>query len=207
MGQLVPFLRAVRDVSPTVRPTLRSVRRLLDRGRATFPDLNAGLTALQDNASPIDSATETLRQMAPSTSQALFANVASETDEPGNQLLDPNTDPLRHYWRGAAVLSCQSFGVPTSPGCLDGFVRAQQRQLRTSKSPPPPRGVAKRPVRPVQKAVAPPSLPKPANDLTKPVATAVKKLLDALAPTPKHDDGPAAPAQSIKSLLDYLLGN
>jgi virulence factor Mce-like protein len=197
MGQLVPFLRAVRDVSPTVRPTLRSVRRLLDRGTSTFPELNAGLAALQDNASPIDRATETLRQMAPATSQALFANVASETDEPGNQLLDPNADPLRHYWRGAAVLSCQSFGVRTSPGCLDDFVRAQQRQLRTSKSPPSRKAVAKRPLRPVPAAVAPPSLAQPANDLTKPVATAVKKLLD----------GPASPAQSVKSLLDYLLGN
>lgn len=213
MRELVPFLRALGEVSPTVRPPLRSLRRLLDQGASTLPDLNAGIAALQANATPIDSVTETLRQMAPFTSEALFANVASQTEEPGNQPLDPNTDPLRRYWRGAAVLSCQSFGLRTSPGCLDGFVRKQQRRRAAAKPSDSRKAGAKRPRRPVKEAAAP-RLPKPAADVTKavtetlgkPVTDAVEKLIDILVPERKRDAAPSTPDRGGSSLLDYLLG-
>ena len=31
---------------------------------------------------------------------------------------DPFAEPTRAYWRGAAVFTCETFGVPVAPGCL-----------------------------------------------------------------------------------------
>jgi virulence factor Mce-like protein len=209
MRELVPFLDALGDVSPAVRPSLRGLRRLLDEGRSTFPALDGGLAALQAEAAPIDSVTETLRQMAPATSQTLFANVASQTEEPGDQPFDPGTDPLRRYWRGAAALTCQSFGLRISPGCLESYVRALRRRRRPAKPTEPRKRHEKRPPRPVREIVAPP-LPKRVEDVTKdvtaPVTDAVDKVIGLLTPASRPGDGAGTPQQSVDAVLDYLLG-
>ena len=41
-----------------------------------------------------------------------------EAAESGTQPFDPFAEPTRSYWRGAAVFSCEAFGVPVAPGCL-----------------------------------------------------------------------------------------
>ena len=59
---------------------------------------------------------------APAISEGFFVNFPDQAAEPGTQPFDPFADPRRHYWRGAALLTCQSFGVPIEPGCLSGFL-------------------------------------------------------------------------------------
>lgn len=180
MVGLGPFLTQARQASIQVRPTLRRARRLLSAGNSTFAGLNAGLGALQGTAPELDGLMETLRQVSPLVSDALFVKVAGQTNEPGNQPLDPTTDPLMHLWRGAAVPSCESFGVKIRPGCLQDYIRARLAQLR------PRRGT---------RGGAPARLPR----LPKPGV--VGKLLDNPAP----DQLPVAKAAPVKQLLDYLL--
>ena len=48
---------------------------------------------------------------APAISEGFFVNFPDQAAEPGNQPFDPFADPRRHYWRGAAVMGCETFGV------------------------------------------------------------------------------------------------
>ena len=77
----------------------------------------------------LDSATPAFRQFlsalepaAPAISEGFFVNFPDQAAEPGTQPFDPFADPRRHYWRGTALLTCQSFGVPIEPGCLGDFL-------------------------------------------------------------------------------------
>ena len=124
--RLPSFLTQTRNVIPATRTVLRSAATFLQHGGTAFPALTAGLTAAQHAATPTNDLLTTLVQLGPLISQTLFDNVASETSEPGNEPLDPE-DPLRNYWRGAAVLSCQSFGLPITPGCLQGYLASADR--------------------------------------------------------------------------------
>jgi hypothetical protein len=55
---------------------------------------------------------------APGISKGFFVDFPDQADESGKQPFDPFAEPTRNYWRGAAVFSCEAFGVPVAPGCL-----------------------------------------------------------------------------------------
>jgi hypothetical protein len=94
----------------------------LKRGATTFESLAAGLPELTAASPALDRFLRVLVPAAPAISKGFFVNFPDEAAEPGTQPFDPTADPRRHYWRGAAVLTCQSFGVPIRPGCLQDFL-------------------------------------------------------------------------------------
>jgi hypothetical protein len=77
-------------------------------------------------------------QAAPGIAQGFFVDFPDQADESGKQPFDPFADPRRAYWRGAAVFSCEAFGVPVAPGCLN---RALANLV---KQPPPQSAQARR---------------------------------------------------------------
>jgi hypothetical protein len=168
-------------------------------------------------------------QLTPLISKTLFDNLASETSEPGNEPLDEE-DPLRNYWRGAAVLSCQSFGLPITPGCLQTYLAAGERTHRATRTGSAgsrraaPRATATTPTDRPASAGAPSvpggttSLPGPPAGPTKAPGSTVSGLLGTLlggtaAPgsgqgssgTGSSGQGSGAPGSALGSLLNYLL--
>jgi hypothetical protein len=107
-------------------------------------------------------------------------NFPDQAREPGRQPFDPAADPRRAYWRGAAVLSCEAFGVPVRPGCLNE-VLAPARRTAPGRRPAPDR--ARRAPAP---APGPPAPPAPA------------------APAPAPRGGPRLELPPVQGLLDGL---
>jgi len=116
--RLRPFVRQASRSSVELRPALSSLRGTLGDGRGTFTSLTAGLRSLTAASPDLDAAAAAFEEAAPAISKGFFVNFADQGAEPGRQLLDPFADPARNYWRGAAVFSCEAFGVPIEPGCL-----------------------------------------------------------------------------------------
>ena len=117
-ARLRPFARQASRSSGELRPALRALRTTLGDGRGTLRSLTAGLQGLTTAAPDLDAAAAAFEEAAPSISKGFFVNFADQGAEPGRQPLDPFADPARNYWRGAAVFSCEAFGVPIAPGCL-----------------------------------------------------------------------------------------
>jgi hypothetical protein len=69
---------------------------------------------------------DAIEPAAPAISAGFFKNFPDQATEPGKQPFDPFADPRRHYWRGAAVLTCQTFGLRIHPGCLADFLKSGQ---------------------------------------------------------------------------------
>ena len=128
-------------------------------------------------------------------SDGFFVNFTDEAAEPGDQPFDPFADPARHYWRGAAVLSCEAFGVKIAPNCLDQFLAAPEPADAKRDSRP-----ESKPTLPLGGGGAPrlPSVPKlPA------LTPRAKSKLDKLLPQP---DVVERSKEQTRDLLDYLLG-
>jgi virulence factor Mce-like protein len=154
LAQVAPSLGRVVEDAPalltrartTIRaanPALDSLRRLLRDGRGTLADANAGVRALARNAPDIARLAAVLAPAAAGISKGFFDNFADQAAEPGTQPFDPFADPARAYWRGAAVFSCESFGVPVEPGCLRkflGLTRAKRTPHRDRPSTTSPEG-------------------------------------------------------------------
>jgi phospholipid/cholesterol/gamma-HCH transport system substrate-binding protein len=115
--RLRPAVRAARSLLVAADPTLERLRTALPALRAVAPDADRLLAALDDAA--------------PAIGDGFFVNFPDEAAEPGNQPFDPFADPRRAYWRGAAVFSCEAFGVPVAPGCLDRVLARQGQTKRT----------------------------------------------------------------------------
>jgi phospholipid/cholesterol/gamma-HCH transport system substrate-binding protein len=118
LGELPPFLRALRAASGDLRPTLRALRATLVGGAPALAGLDSGLGALDGISAPLDRLLAAGQAAAPAISEGFFVNFADQGAEPGRQPFDPFADPRRDYWRGAAVMSCEAFGVKVAPGCL-----------------------------------------------------------------------------------------
>jgi virulence factor Mce-like protein len=185
LNGIAPALGEVADGAPallsrartTIRaaaPALGTLRLLLRDGRGTLTDAAAGLRALRRVAPEIATLARRLAPAAPGISKGFFDNFADQAAEPGNQPFDPFADPARAYWRGAAVFSCESFGVPVEPGCLRKFLglgRDRGRRRPATRTPAAaPRPTVPRPTLPrvptlpaVPTVV--PQVAKPVNDL------------------------------------------
>ena len=174
-----PFLRTAAQATRDLHPTLSTATRVLAEGDPTFAGLADGLSKLKQDSPTLNSFLDVLGPAAPKISQGFFVNFPDQAAEPGNQPLDPTTDPRRHYWRGAAVLTCQSFGLPIKPGCLADFLSTHSADSR-------------------QQASAIPSLqPDPQQ-----AASSAEPAPSTAAPTPgtTNADSPA------RGLLDFLFG-
>jgi ABC-type transporter Mla subunit MlaD len=194
LGAIAPALGIVVEGAPrlldrarttlrTADPALASLRSLLRRGRGTLVDAGRGLRRLVPVAPGIARLTGVLAPAAPAISEGFFDNFADQAAEPGRQPFDPFADPARAYWRGAAVLSCESFGVPVRPGCLTSFLSSSSSSARAKHAHAAPRRPAARtPQRPVLKAPAIhlPKLPAIPTVVGEQVRKPVNDLLDFL---------------------------
>jgi phospholipid/cholesterol/gamma-HCH transport system substrate-binding protein len=117
-----PFLATTRRATRDLRPALRQVGTLLAEGGPTLAALTSGLRAGEAIAPDLARFLAVAEEAAPATARGFFVNFADQGAEGGRQPLDPSADPARNYWRGAAVFSCEAFGVPIRPNCLaDAF--------------------------------------------------------------------------------------
>ena len=212
---LAPFLDETKRAIKPTRPLLRRLREVLVDGQPTFTQLGTGLGKLREAAPDVSSLVSALVPAAHPISEGFFVNFADEAAEPGNQPLDPTADPARHYWRGAAVFTCEAFGVKIAPNCLDQFLdtpakkRAADKKARPEQAPTRPAPADATPPPPPARKLLP-TLPKVREIVPKvrevvpkvlnPAAKALDKLTDALAPPPQ--DGGARD----RNLLDFLLG-
>lgn len=160
-----------RSAAPALSRAIRSVGSVLAAGQPAFAQLDSALPALGSQAPRISALLAELDQAAPGIAQGFFVDFPDEADESGRQPLDPFADPRRAYWRGAAVFSCEAFGVPVAAGCLDKALANLARQ-----PPPSPAPARRAPVNPT--AVRPPVNPTAVRPPANP--TAVRQLLGFL---------------------------
>ncbi|MTD44370.1 MCE family protein [Conexibacter sp. W3-3-2] len=122
LAELPPFLRGLRTAARDLTPTLAALRSTLRDGTPALRSLASGLGALTTVAPQVRELAAIARDAAPDISEGFFVNFADQGSESGRQPFDPFADPRRTYWRGAAVLSCEAFGVKVAPGCLTRFL-------------------------------------------------------------------------------------
>jgi virulence factor Mce-like protein len=122
LGRVVtalPGLAArVQDAAPAFVGALAAARRALVDGRPALTNLAAALPVLERQSPSITQLISELDAAAPGISKGFFVDFPDQADESGQQPFDPFAEPTRNYWRGAAVFSCEAFGVPVAPGCL-----------------------------------------------------------------------------------------
>jgi ABC-type transporter Mla subunit MlaD len=122
--QLGPFLNRLARATRQLHPTLRAATSVLVSGDPTLAALAGGLSAFTTTGPDLGRLTNALVAAAPGIAQGFLVNFPDQASEPGTQPLDPFANPLRDYWRGAAVFTCQSFGLPIAPGCMTKFLAA-----------------------------------------------------------------------------------
>lgn len=122
--RLGPFLRSTRRAAQELHPTISKAASLLSDNGGTFAALRQGLGQAVNDSPSLDRFMNAVEPAAPAISAGFFKNFPDQAAEPGKQPFDPFADPRRHYWRGAAVLTCQTFGVRIHPGCLEDFLKA-----------------------------------------------------------------------------------
>ena len=157
-GTAAAGARLAREIEPelgALARVMRGVPALVGRVRVAAPKLTAGVSTataalhtaapglsklaaampvLRGQAPKLASLLSELDAAAPGIAQGFFADFPDQADESGKQPFDPFADPRRAYWRGAAVFSCEAFGVPVAPGCLSKALANLARQ-------PPPSAV------------------------------------------------------------------
>lgn len=185
---LKPFLTAARPALRDTRPLLREVRGVLRDGAPALGQLAGGARRLNEAAPELNSFMDALVPAAAPISDGFFVHFADQAAEPGTQPFDPTADPRRNYWRGAAVFTCEAFGVPIAPNCLLMYLRSRAADRKSRKSQPAP--VRKRP--PADSATPAPKAPA-LNDA--PVLRRPPELPDT-----------SSLEQNVPALLDFLLG-
>jgi hypothetical protein len=177
---LPQLITRARGTAQQLQPSIRSTRGLLVSARPALGELRSALPVLRADAPAIGAAFAAFQQAAPAISKGFFVNFPDQAAEPGNQPFDPFADPRRAYWRGAAVFSCEAFGVPVAPGCLDRVLAQQRSEFHLGGT---------------RKKKAPLEIP----NTSVPAPT--------LAPTPqvKPPSVPTTPQISPQKLLDFLL--
>ena len=125
------------STATALRPSVARLRSLLVDGTPTLRALGGGLRAVGAVAPQTDRLLSEVVPAAPLISKGFFVNFADQAAEPGKQPFDPFADPRRAYWRGAAVFSCETFGVPVRPGCLSAFVSPSRSSGGRPRGPAP----------------------------------------------------------------------
>jgi virulence factor Mce-like protein len=184
----------VSDAAPAIeqlRPLVRQAYGTLEAGTSSLPRLSSSLHDIRGVIPPTQALAKVLSPLAQVAIQGLFGGLGGAADEPGTQPGD--YDPGRNWFRGVAVLSCESFGVAIAPGCLTTVLK--------TLSVPPIGGIT-----------APPVAAAHARRL----APEVTHTPDVSAPSPgtapsSSSAGDPLPAGSpaagiLQSLLKYLVG-
>jgi phospholipid/cholesterol/gamma-HCH transport system substrate-binding protein len=127
-----------RAAAPTFAAALAAAGSSLTAGAPGLRELSSAFPTLRAQAPSIATLLAELDQAAPGIAQGFFVDFPDQAAESGRQPFDPFADPRRAYWRGAAVFSCEAFGVPVAPGCLERALANLARQ------PPPQSGSARR---------------------------------------------------------------
>lgn len=127
----------VRSATPALDRAFSAGREALVAGAPGLSRLSAAFPVLRAQAPAISTLLGELDAAAPGIAQGFFVDFPDQAAESGMQPFDPFADPRRAYWRGAAVFSCEAFGVPVAPGCLTKALANLTRQpppssLRTS---------------------------------------------------------------------------
>ncbi len=210
--ELPPFLKETEHAAGPTRKLVRRLDSFLTKGGPAFTELDSGLGTLRGVAPGLRSLVSALIPAAGPISDGFFVNFADQAAEPGRQPFDPFADPARRYWRGAAVFTCEAFGVKVAPNCLDQFLNRPTKSSGTAQKQQPARTpqVSKTPSSPLDRLPLPPKvsdLPKLLKSTGDAVGNALGKALDktgdALPAPPPRDSGPSS---GDRNLLDYLLG-
>jgi ABC-type transporter Mla subunit MlaD len=138
VGELRSTIRAATPVLATARTTLAG-------GAPAMRELASGFEALAAVAPETAGLAAAIAPASAGISKGFFENFADQAAESGRQPFDPFADPTRAYWRGAAVLSCETFGVPVRPGCLDEVLpapTAKRKRAPERAATPAPRPAA-----------------------------------------------------------------
>jgi virulence factor Mce-like protein len=178
--RLSPFLSELARAARDLHPTLRAATGALTAADPTVSALASGLGAIKRAGPEVGRLISELVPAAPGIAQGFFVNFPDQAREPGTQPFDPFANPLRNYWRGVGVFTCQSFGLPIEPGCLSKFLTESQSAqppqghagqtaqvpAATSSTAPRPRSIDHRrhfalPRSPTRRAAALPVLPRP----------------------------------------------
>lgn len=118
----VPFLSAAGRALERVNPVVGQATDLLVDADMTLIAFGDGFSRLRATGPDYQRFLDALVPAAPAISEGFFVNFPDQAAEPGDQPFDPFADPARHYWRGAAIFTCQSFGLEIKPGCLADFL-------------------------------------------------------------------------------------
>jgi virulence factor Mce-like protein len=186
--RLGPFLHSTRSAADELHPTLSKASSFLSDNGDTFAALRSGLGQAAADSPTFTRFMDTVQPATPAISAGFFKNFPDQATEPGKQPFDPFADPRRHYWRGAAVVTCQTFGLRIRPGCLEDFLKSGSFSSA--------------------KLDAPMSLAGP-GDSGSPGTSQLPSLGDVqkALPDPSQPSVPAPPSpKATGSLLDFLLG-
>jgi phospholipid/cholesterol/gamma-HCH transport system substrate-binding protein len=112
------FVEQAKRAAPAFEAALRSASTALATATPGLSELRSAFPTLRSQAPAISTLMAELDSAAPGIAQGFFVDFPDQAAESGQQPLDPFADPRRAYWRGAAVFSCEAFGVPVAPGCL-----------------------------------------------------------------------------------------
>ena len=225
---LGPFLGDASAVLGDVSPTLAATRRLMV---AATPTLRAApkrvLTAPFDIAGAAGKLLSTLLAQR-DVIRSLFGadgygrgprsrddvGLGAIAVERGNQLGYPQGyDPERYFLRADPVPSCEMFGLPIRPGCLEEALAASRPAPAAG---PSPRGGASRPA-PAPRAAqlrAHPALPPVISRPAQRLANRLRDLLGGRGPLGRHrpphqrrggDGGKGGALGGLRDLLGYVL--
>ena len=190
LAQLAPLLDRVRGATSDLRPLLRSTRTLLVRGEPTLAGLAGGLRATRAAAPDTAKLTDALVPAAPKIAEGFLVAFPDQAAESGKQPFDSTADPRRAYWRGAAVLSCEAFGVPVAPGCLTRVLAGTRRDATRDAGDPP----------------APPQAPAASAQPDRPGRVGDLPALPQVPGVPSLPDIAGRAKDTVDRLLDFLLG-
>ena len=223
---LGPFVGDASSVLSDVAPALRATQKLFV---ASEPTLKAGPHRVF--TAPFDIASGTGKLLTSLVGQkdvvrSLFGadgygkgpasrndvGLAATAVERGNQQGYPaNYDKKRFFLRASTVLSCESFGVPISPGCLTAALAksAPQSTGHPRSVPRPARGGNGAPHRPSAPAApgssAAPSPQSPVEGLRR----GLRRIVQGLPVRPPAGGAGGVPkpdSQSLRDLLNFVLG-
>lgn len=186
--------RAVKAADPAVRATAD----LLGDGERTLSALGRAADDVVATAPSLRAFLDVFAKAAPDISEGFFVNFPDQAAEPGTQPGDPFADPRRHYWRGAAVITCQTFGLPIKPGCLMDFLLGGLKSKAKGGGAPDAQGAVS--------ARAPQGGQASSSSTEGPA----DGQADTAASEPAQDQAapadPTSPGNPLADLLDLLLG-
>jgi phospholipid/cholesterol/gamma-HCH transport system substrate-binding protein len=189
-----PFLATAGETIGDLDLVIARGTDLLARSDPTLTGFDRAFARLTETGPEYERFLDALVPAAPAIAEGFFVNFPDQAAEPGDQPFDPFSDPRRHYWRGAAVFSCQTFGVPIEPGCLQKFLDRGRSRREDRDRDPAASGVGD------GSPAAPTSPASPAS----PPAGGAEPEGPAIPPLPNLPVGD--PAEPLQDLLDTLVG-